>query len=134
MIRPHRSGFRIFAIVGMLCLLLAGGAFAWRFPWALDNEAQPGVAGPIIPVVSTNGEGTIGAGAYARTCGYCHDQGIGPALRGREFDQSSLIPIVRNGLGAMPAFRESEVSDGEIGDIALALTRSRQPQSMAKPR
>lgn len=119
---------RIFAAILAGCAVLGGAAFLWLFPWAFENEALPGVAGPIIPVVSTGRQGSTGIRAYGRLCSYCHDHAIGPALRGRGLDAATLTQFVRNGSGPMPAFRESEISNAEINAIATLLASPAAPQ------
>jgi mono/diheme cytochrome c family protein len=116
--------------LGLLALaVLVFAAFLYMFPWALDNEAEVGVAGPqIVSVTFTLPKGDVGAAAYGRTCGYCHDMKIGPTLRGREFDREAVKYFVRNGSRAMPAFRQSEISDAELDAIATLVASNKLPE------
>lgn len=68
----------------------------------------------------------IGAQTYADACTFCHDGNVGPSLRGRGLHPTYVRFIVRNGLNAMPAFRDSEVDDRELQalvDYVAALQR-----------
>jgi mono/diheme cytochrome c family protein len=60
-------------------------------------------------------------GAYSRVCEPCHGPdatgGQGPALVPFKKDLSELTAIVRQGLGQMPAFPRSEISDAEIEQV-----------------
>jgi mono/diheme cytochrome c family protein len=89
--------------------VLAAGAFFLALAlrvWA----AQPGTAAPQPPVDLTNPK-TIAAGErlYATSCShYCHGphggQGIGPRLRGRDFDPYYLYGRISSGAPPMPAW------------------------------
>ena len=110
-------------------LVLAGAAFLYLFPWAFDNQAIAGVEGPEIVRVTFNAaKRDIGAAAYGRTCGYCHDSNIGPSLRGRGLDPEAVKYIVRHGSRAMPAFRPSVISDTELDAVAALVAGNRLPE------
>lgn len=62
------------------------------------------------------GEWKSGKQVYEKVCGYCHETGLGPVIKGRgapaEFKQ-----IVRSGRRAMPAFRPSEIDDRALAQV-----------------
>lgn len=60
---------------------------------------------------------------YEKVCGHCHrpEVGVGTLLEGRELPPEYLKVIVRNGLGAMPAFPESFVDDASLAELARYL-------------
>ncbi|OYU33421.1 MAG: cytochrome C oxidase Cbb3 [Novosphingobium sp. PASSN1] len=55
---------------------------------------------------------------YAKTCGYCHGQHVAPIIRGRGLPPELIAQYVRRGQRAMPAFRPTEISDGELAALA----------------
>lgn len=55
---------------------------------------------------------------YATTCGYCHGHNVGPILLGRKLPPKLVTFMVRHGKGAMPAFRPTEISEGELAALA----------------
>jgi len=116
---------------GALCVAvvvaIAFGAFLYLFPWAFDNQAEPGVAGPAIPVISMVNTGQPPLDAYARTCSYCHDRGIGPDLRAVPLDTATVQMFVRHGSGPMPAFRASEISDNDLAALAKMIADKHLP-------
>ncbi|MEL1251294.1 c-type cytochrome [Aurantiacibacter gilvus] len=61
---------------------------------------------------------------YARTCGYCHGHNIAPIIRGRSLPPAVIESIVRSGMGAMPAFKPTEITDNELDALAEWLSQS----------
>jgi mono/diheme cytochrome c family protein len=59
-----------------------------------------------------------GQEVYAKVCGYCHDQGVGPVIRGRALPSVYVRSMVRNGVRAMPAFRIAEIDDESLTKLA----------------
>lgn len=59
-----------------------------------------------------------GPEVYAKVCSYCHDQQIGPVIRGRSLPPAYISAVVRNGNRAMPAFRASEIDDESLKKVA----------------
>ena len=59
-----------------------------------------------------------GAEVYAKVCSYCHDQQIGPVIRGRSLPPAYISAVVRNGNRAMPPFRASEIDDESLKKVA----------------
>ena len=62
---------------------------------------------------------------YAATCGYCHGANVGPLIRGRALPAESVRMIVRHGQNGMPAFRPTEISNGELDALAAWLQASK---------
>lgn len=59
-----------------------------------------------------------GAEVYAKVCAFCHEAQVGPTIRGRGFPPAYIRLIVRNGRGAMPAFRAAEIDDESLDKVA----------------
>jgi mono/diheme cytochrome c family protein len=64
-------------------------------------------------------------GIYARTCGYCHGKNVGPVILGRGLPAETIIAMVRNGKGTMPAFRPTEISDAELATLGEWISKSK---------
>lgn len=62
---------------------------------------------------------------YASTCGYCHGKHVAPIIRGRGLPSELVIQFVRAGPRAMPAFRQTEISDGELKALAKWINKSK---------
>lgn len=63
-------------------------------------------------------------GIYDRTCGYCHGHNVGPVLLGRGLPPALTRIMVRNGIGAMPAFRHSEITDEQLEELVAWIEQS----------
>ena len=78
---------------------------------------------------------------FRSTCFYCHSERVwgtfaierrrGPADALLE-KRTDLVPefvktVVRNGLGSMPAYRRTELTDAEVDAIVAYLTRAKTP-------
>jgi mono/diheme cytochrome c family protein len=61
---------------------------------------------------------------YASSCGYCHGHDVGPIIRGRALSPQLIEFMVRNGNGAMPAFRPTEITPAELAALAEWISRS----------
>ena len=61
---------------------------------------------------------------YATNCGYCHGHNVGPIIRGRKLPPQLIEYMVRNGNGAMPAFRPTEIAPAELTALARWISRS----------
>ena len=61
---------------------------------------------------------------YERTCGYCHGHDIAPIIRGRNLPAPVIAAIVRSGMGAMPAFKPTEITDTELEALAQWVSQS----------
>ncbi|MDK3019828.1 c-type cytochrome [Pseudodonghicola flavimaris] len=66
-----------------------------------------------------------GARLAQNTCLQCHGMGVGPDLRLQKLDYETLHHVTRHGLNAMPAFRESEISDDELRAVAAYIASLR---------
>lgn len=58
-----------------------------------------------------------GQEAYSKVCGFCHDRGIGPVIKGLGKNPDLIRPVVRSGNQVMPAFRQSEIDDATLAKI-----------------
>ncbi len=61
---------------------------------------------------------------YATNCAYCHGHNVGPIIRGRKLPPELIDYMVRNGNGAMPAFRPTEITPTELAALAKWVSRS----------
>jgi mono/diheme cytochrome c family protein len=62
-----------------------------------------------------------GEQVFRDTCALCHTTGVSPDLAGQSLSDETVLVMVRNGSNAMPAFRASEISDGELKNLAKFL-------------
>jgi mono/diheme cytochrome c family protein len=69
-----------------------------------------------------------GEDVYAKVCGYCHDVGVGPAIKGRHLTPGYISAWVRHGWGAMPSFSAAFIDDKALQDVADYLSKSAAPQ------
>jgi len=70
------------------------------------------------------GSGRAPDAIYAGNCGYCHGHNVGPVIRGRKLPPQLIEYMVRNGKGAMPAFRPTEITPAELKALAMWISRS----------
>lgn len=72
-------------------------------------------------VVQADGSGKWQSGqeAYEKVCGYCHDKGIGPLIKGQNKPGDMVRVLVRTGSGAMPPFRRSEIDDETLAKLIV---------------
>ncbi len=61
---------------------------------------------------------------FGKICQYCHTQGVGPILTGRNLPPVYFSTIARNGMNAMPAFRPTELSSADLEKVANFLSES----------
>jgi mono/diheme cytochrome c family protein len=61
---------------------------------------------------------------FGKICQYCHTQGVGPVLTGRNLPPVYFSTIARNGLNAMPAFRVTELSAEDLQKVSEFLSQS----------
>lgn len=66
---------------------------------------------------------------YDRTCGYCHGHNVGPIILGRNLAPQVITYFVRNGNGAMPAFKPTEITDTELEALASWIAASEADQT-----
>ncbi|BDP43535.1 hypothetical protein DAETH_35040 (plasmid) [Deinococcus aetherius] len=66
---------------------------------------------------------------YMANCQQCHPggaEGLGPALNNKPLPHLAIRAQVRAGLGAMPAFDASEISDADLEALADYVVRLRE--------
>jgi mono/diheme cytochrome c family protein len=86
-----------------------------------------------IPVTAS-GAALTGRIVFANTCNPCHpggESGLGPALNDKPLPDFLVRLKVRNGLGSMPAFPESELDDDSLDAILewMSALRDATPRS-----
>lgn len=64
----------------------------------------------------SSGEWKSGKEVYDKVCGYCHESGVGPVIKGRGAPPAYRV-VVRYGRGAMPPFRAAEISDETLAKL-----------------
>jgi mono/diheme cytochrome c family protein len=73
------------------------------------------------------------------TCKFCHGHFIAPGMqvvrdiRGRNLPPALVKTFVRNGLGVMPAFRQTEITDEELDALANWIQSSDAPPAPPMP-
>ena len=72
-----------------------------------------------------------GENVYAKVCGHCHENQVGPQLKGRQLPPQYISAIVRNGFRAMPAFPASFIDDASLQQVGEYLSKT--PAPVAKP-
>jgi len=85
---------------------------------ALISTLIAGGAAAAPPEPQPNFRWKDGPEVYAKVCSYCHDQQIGPVIRGRSLPPAYISAVVRNGNRAMPPFRASEIDDESLKKVA----------------
>ncbi|MCO6441296.1 MAG: cytochrome c [Nitrococcus mobilis] len=75
-----------------------------------------------------NGSWKNGEEVYAKVCGYCHQTGIGPVIKGRKLPPEYTVHVVRNGLRAMPAFPAAFIDDKALREVAGYISKSAAEQ------
>ena len=78
-----------------------------------------------IPAVNATRTFKSGEDAWNKTCARCHttiddkhDQAVGPYLGDLQHDQETIKYFVRNGFLAMPAFREAQLDNATLDELA----------------
>lgn len=98
-------------------LLLAGCAPAYR--------GEP-VMGPLD---TSHPQVALGERVFESNCNECHPGGaggLGPSLNDKPLPGWLIAYQVRNGLGAMPAFSEAQISDEELDALVAYLVQLRE--------
>jgi mono/diheme cytochrome c family protein len=95
------------SLLPSLVLLGAGGV-----------AAAPQKPASAKPVLTSASPGRSPQTIYRTTCAYCHGHNVGPVIRGRGLEPEVVRHFVRNGQGAMPPFRPTEVSPAELEALA----------------
>jgi mono/diheme cytochrome c family protein len=103
---------RSLMLLGMTLLALAACGTARR--------GEP-IAGPLA---STDPQVRAGHVLFDRHCGKCHvggDAGLAPAINNKPLPAFLIRTQIRVGMGAMPSFKEDEISDSEVDAIIAYL-------------
>jgi mono/diheme cytochrome c family protein len=100
--------------------LLAGAA------WAASSQdtPKPHGASTVARINQDARPGNGPEGIYSRTCGYCHGANVAPAILGLQLPPEFIRSTVRTGLGAMPAFRQTEISDADLKGLSEWISKS----------
>lgn len=61
---------------------------------------------------------------YDKVCAYCHEKNVGPVITGRNLLPDYIHTVVRSGNRAMPAFRESEISEATLAEVVKLVSTS----------
>ena len=72
-----------------------------------------------------------GENVYAKVCGHCHENQVGPQITGRQLPAPYISAIVRNGFRAMPAFPASFIDDNSLQQVAEYISRA--PAAATRP-
>lgn len=72
----------------------------------------------------SSGKWQNGQEVYNKVCAYCHEANVGPVITGRNLMPEFISAVVRNGNRAMPAFRESEISDAALAGVVQLVSTS----------
>ena len=75
---------------------------------------------PLREPLTLNAKAQQGQVVYMEKCNQCHPQGeagLGPAINDKPFPDFLKKFQVRHGLGAMPSFPESEISDEQLSAL-----------------
>lgn len=70
---------------------------------------------------------------YAISCHFCHDNGIGKALKGAQLKPQRIRLAVRQGYVAMPAFAPSFITDAELEALVQMLSQAPAPPAGRPP-
>lgn len=65
---------------------------------------------------------------WGASCGYCHDTGVGPQIKGLKLPPAAVARIVRQGLPGMPNFHPSEIGDRELHALAVWVSTAPPPR------
>jgi mono/diheme cytochrome c family protein len=107
--------------------MVAAGFAAALAACGTARRGEP-VAGPFRPM---NASLQRGEALFDRHCNKCHVGGeaaLGPGINDKPFPKFLMHTQVRVGMGAMPSFKDDEISDEEVGlilDYLKALRRHR---------
>ena len=106
-------------------------ASKWRIAVLLMSCAAgyevPTWAQPQPITTSSSGDAELATGpegTYSRTCGYYHGSSVGPVILGRNIPPEAIQTVVRSGMGTMPAFRPTEISDADLKRLSKWVSQS----------
>lgn len=92
-----------------------------RIGWLVTATAGLAATGALA---DSSGKWQNGQEVYDKVCGYCHEKNVGPAITGRNLMPDYIRTVVRSGNRAMPAFRESEISDATLAEVVKLVSTS----------
>lgn len=138
--------------MGWLVLL---GALVWA-GLALAEVPQSGAAVDTMPAREAATSSARGEAVFRKVCAPCHGAGPGidgsPLLPGtaklqakyqaavpaalenrRDLNAAALRAFVRNGVGAMPRFRKTEISDADMDAMAVWLAARPEKRAAEAP-
>jgi cytochrome c5 len=64
---------------------------------------------------------------WRETCRYCHDNHLARELRGAGLTPQAIVTAVRAGPRAMPSFLPSQISNGELEQLAQWVSQQKAP-------
>jgi len=80
---------------------------------------------PEAPAITADNPKEVkGQRLFHRWCYQCHpggEEGLGPAINNRPLPHIAIRTQIRKGVGAMPAFGEDVLSDGDVSAILAYL-------------
>jgi len=88
------------------------------------------VAGPLA---SLSNEERTGRTVFMQACYQCHPggmAGLGPAINDKPLPEWLVKMQVRQGLGAMPSFDESEISESDLDALAAYVSAMRSSERL----
>lgn len=93
---------------------------------------------PLLCAIGTaqadsTGKWTSGEETYNKVCGYCHEVGVGPYLKGRQFPAAVIVFTARRGSRAMPAFRPNFIDDAALQAVADYIEKAPAGPNAPKP-
>ena len=106
--RAERYAVLVIAAPALVLLLAACGS---------ARRSEPLIGERQLP----NETVALGQQVFDRNCAQCHPggaSGLAPALNNKPLPQWAIKLQVRQGLGAMPAFSDREVSDEQLEAVA----------------
>ena len=108
-------------------MLMTGAA------WADSSQGAPKQGASTVSLDQDARPGNGPKGIYSRTCGYCHGKNVGPVILGLHLPAELIESTVRTGQGAMPAFRQTEISDADLKLLSeWVLNSSAEPRDSGK--
>lgn len=105
---------------GVIATIVLGCGFPLMTGCGSARRGEPLVGEKEI----TDSELALGRQVFDRKCSQCHpggERGIGFALNNKPLPQWFIRFQARNGVGAMPAFSDRELSDRELDGVAKYL-------------
>ena len=74
-------------------------------------------------IESLRGDAARGETVYGMACAFCHDNGLGPAMRNLKRKADKLPRTVRAGDETMPFFSRDKLTDQDIADLKAFISR-----------